>query len=143
MAKRFLAAALAVTLMLGVLAGCYRERPQEPFSGAGDTPFSVGEGFTINLTAESEDQRRFKYVVCSVTLEVSEAGVKAGTIRHFDSRLHRIQEIVIDAISSKTVDQLSSIAQKDALREEIRDKVNIEFNTTAVNRVVFGTFYFH
>jgi flagellar basal body-associated protein FliL len=143
MAKRFLTVALVAALLLGMTAGCYRERPQEAFPGAGDTPYSVGEGFTINLTAESEELKRFKYVVCSVTLEVSAAGVKAGILKHFDSRLHRIQEIVIDSISSKTMEQLKTMEQKTALRQEILDKVNIEFNTTAVNRVVFGTFYFH
>jgi flagellar basal body-associated protein FliL len=141
MTRRTLTAALAAVLLLGLVTGCDLfggGAVMVDYPGRTDTPYPLGERFTINSTSESEDLRRYRHVVCEVTLEVNDAVI----INTFDERLHRIREIVIESISSKTLDQLRTSAQKDALREEIMDRVNEEFNTTAVRRVVFSEFFF-
>jgi flagellar FliL protein len=138
MVKRYLAAALAATLLLGLLAGCNGDKP-ETFPGANDIPYPLGEAFTINLTAETEELKRFRYVVCDVVLELGDS----ASIKIFDERRHRLREIVIDAISTKTIDQLKTQSQRVDLRQEIMEKINEDFNTSTVRRVVFGSFYFH
>jgi flagellar basal body-associated protein FliL len=74
-----------------------------------------------------------------VTLEVGDPSI----IKIFGERNYRIREIVIDAITDKTLDELGTSGQRADLRQEILDRINEEFNTTAVRRVVFGEFYFH
>jgi flagellar basal body-associated protein FliL len=141
MTRRTLTTALAAVLLLGLVTGCGLFGGGDvvvDYPGRTDIPYSVGDRFTINSTSDSDDLKRYRHVVCEVTLEVNDAAI----IRTFDERLHRIREIVTEAISSKTLDQLRTSTQKDALREEIMDRVNEEFNTTAVRRVVFSEFFF-
>jgi flagellar basal body-associated protein FliL len=138
MVKRFLAAALAATLLLVLPAGCGREEKPEAFPGENDITFSLGEKFTIDSTGTSDDTRRYKWVVCDVMLEVGDAAI----IKIFEVRLHRIREIVTDSIRARTLDELRTAGDKEVLRQEIMDKVNEEFNTTSVRRVIFSEFYF-
>jgi len=138
MAKRYLAAALAVTLLLGILAGCDRYQ-HESFSGENDIPMSLGDRFTINSSSEDDKYRGYKYVVCEVTLEV---GNKAA-IKTLEQRLHRIRGIVSDSIGAKTFDQLSTTEQREELKLEILTAINDEFNNTkSVKNVYFNDFYF-
>jgi len=137
MRNRIIAAALAAALLTVLLAGCGNAPAAPPYDGAYDTNYSLGEQFTINITDDTET--RHKYVVCQVTLELADPAI----IADFDEKLHRIRQIVTDTIGDKTVGKLSTNAQKDALREELAEKINGEFNTDAVHRVVFSDFFFH
>jgi flagellar basal body-associated protein FliL len=139
--KRFLAAALAATILLGLFAGCYRDRPTDAFTGANDFPYSVGGQFTINVTGNEEDAKRFKYVVCDVTLEIDKD--KKASVKMFEERNHRIRDIIICTISSKLIHELRSYEQREELKQEIMDRINEEFNDHAVKRVSFGEFFFH
>jgi flagellar basal body-associated protein FliL len=138
MIKRHLAAVLAVTLLLGIFAGCDSPRP-EAFSGENDISMSLGDRFTINSSSDDEKYRHYKYVVCEVTLEVG----NKGAVKTLEQRLHRVRGIVTDTIGAKTFDELSTAEQREALKLEIQTAINEEFNnTSSVQRVVFNDFYF-
>jgi flagellar basal body-associated protein FliL len=134
--KLLILAVLAV-LPLALLAGC-GDDPVEQYPGQFNVPYSLGERFTINALGVSDSFRRYKWVVLDVILEVNNESV----IAIFDDRLHRIREIVTDSVKARTLDQLNELVEKERLRQEIMEKINAEFNTEAVQRVVFGDFYF-
>ena len=138
MTKRILSVALVAALMLGLLAGCYRDRPLPAFEGAGDIPYPVGE-FTINYASDDE-VRRNSYVVCDVTLELDKD--KTKIIKALDERRHRIRDIVICEISSRTYDELNTSELRNELKRNIMDRINDEFNNVVAN-VYFGVFHFH
>ena len=137
MRTKIMAAALAAVLLTAPLAGCNNAPPAPPYEGAYDATYSLGETFTINITDDTET--RHKYAVCTVMLELGDADI----ITTFDEKLHRVRQIVIDTVGSKTTGRLQTAEQKTALREELAEKINEEFNTTAVHRVVFSEFFFH
>jgi flagellar basal body-associated protein FliL len=137
MLKKLTVVFIAVILTVPLLAGC-GDPPVPSFEGEFDVPYSLGEKFTINAIGVSDNLRRYKWVVVDVILEVNDTSI----IPTFDDRNHRIREIVTDAIKARTLDQLNELAEKDKLRQEIKEKTNNEFNTSAVQRVVFGDFYF-
>lgn len=137
MRKKTVMLALTAVLLLGLLAGCNNAPPVEPYPGAFDTPYSLGDMFTINVTNDIDT--RDKYVVCTVTLELSDATL-AET---FKARNHRLRDIVIASISDKPMSQLSEEGRRESLKAEILEKINTEFNTTGVSRVFFSEFFFH
>jgi flagellar basal body-associated protein FliL len=144
MRNKFIATAAAAILILGLLAGCGDSAPQTPpYEGAFDIVYPLGTNFRINANTTGLDERhelkRFNYVVCEIALEVSDASI----LPTFDERIHRIRQIINFTIGSKPLDQISKPEQKEALAEELVEKLNEEFNTTAISRLVFSEYYFY
>jgi flagellar basal body-associated protein FliL len=131
------ALAAAMIILLTLFAGCGGDH-EESYPGEFDITYSLGDRFTINALGVADEYRRYKWVVIDVVLEVGDESI----IATFESRNHRLREIVTDAIKARSLDQLNVVEEKVVLRQEIMDKINGEFNTSAVNRVVFAEFYF-
>jgi flagellar basal body-associated protein FliL len=144
MRKKFIATAIAAVLMLGLFAGCGGGGggSRDPaYTGENDIAYPLGGNFRINANTtgvEDEQLRRFNYVVCEITLEINDPDF----IAILDERLYRVREIVIFTIAGKRIDHLTETYQKIELAEEIVEKINEEFNTTAVSRMVFSEFFF-
>ena len=143
MRNRIISLAAAAVLLLGLFAGCDSRRRPPSFDGEFDVPYPLGDAFTINANTvgldDGHELKRFNYVVCEVTLELGDPGIA----KVIDERLYRVREIVIFTIGGKSLDTINTPAQKAALAEELGQKINEEFNSTAVNRVVFSDYYFH
>jgi flagellar basal body-associated protein FliL len=136
MLKRLLLLTITAAFFTAMAAGCGDDK-EEPYPGAFDTPYSLGGMFIINVIGTTEEFKRFNYVRCEVTLEVDDSSVFSV----FDDRIHRIREIVIESIKAKTIEELQD--NMNDLRQEIRDKINKEFNIDAVQRVVISDINYH
>jgi flagellar basal body-associated protein FliL len=136
MLKRLLLLTLTAAFFTAMAAGCGDDK-EEPYPGAFDTPYSLGDMFIINVIGTSEEFKRFNYVRCEVTLEVNSSSVFSV----FDERIHRIREIVVESIKAKTIEDLQE--NMDDIRQEIKEKINKEFNTDAVQRVVVSDINYH
>jgi flagellar basal body-associated protein FliL len=135
MRNRIIPLVLAAVLLTVLLAGCGGEKPEVRIQ------YPIAGQHMINVTADTRENGDFKwarYVVCEVTLEINDDKI----IPLFDERITIIEEIIIDTISVKAAWEMDKGEQKDALREELRDKINEEFETEAVQRVIFSKFFF-
>lgn len=135
MQRKIISLILAAVILPALLAGC-SDPPVETFPGEFDIPYSLGERFTISIISTTDEYRRFKWAVVDVTLEVNDEKI----LSTFDAKIHRIRGIVTGAINAKPIEQL--LLQKEAIQQGIMEDINREFNTEAVQRVVFGDFYF-
>jgi flagellar FliL protein len=93
------------------------------------------ETFLVNL-AGSRGQKLAKI---NMELEVNNDEVQ----KEIEKLKPKIRDIIIIILSSKTYAQVSSKEGKDALREEIRDQVNLFLTKGAINRVYFTEFIYN
>jgi flagellar basal body-associated protein FliL len=141
--RKKLTALIGITVVLaGLLAGCGGDTPPPQFEGANDTIFQLTDDFRINANTagipDGDSLGRYNFVFCEVTLEINDDSI----IPILNDRIHRVREIIIFAVSDKPLNMIKSKDQIAALGAEIVEKINAEFNTTAVSRLVFSEYYF-
>jgi len=95
---------------------------------------SLGE-FIVNLADPTET----RYLRANVVLEL-DFGSSAALATEVDSRIPQIKDIVIHALGSKTSIQLADPENREALKEELKDKVNAVLNRGQLARVYFTSF---
>lgn len=93
------------------------------------------ETFLVNL-AGSRGQKLAKI---NMELEVNNDEVQ----KEIEKLKPKIRDIIIIILSSKNYAQVSSKNGKDALREEIRDQVNLFLTKGQINRVYFTEFIYN
>ncbi len=95
---------------------------------------SLGE-FTVNLADPTETH----YLRTNVVLEL-DYGSNLKLSDEVDKRTPQIKDIVISALSSKTSIQLADPENREALKQEIKDKINAILNRGQITKVYFTTF---
>jgi flagellar basal body-associated protein FliL len=95
---------------------------------------SVGE-FIVNLADPTESH----YLRCNVVLEM-DFGSSVKLAEEVDKRLPQIKDIIIATMGSKTSVQLSDPENREALKQELKDKVNAILNRGQLAKVYFTSF---
>ncbi len=93
------------------------------------------EQFLVNLS----DARGQKLVKVNMELEVSTDDVQ----KEIEKLKPRIRDVIIILLSSKSYEQVASKEGKDALRDEIRDSVNLFLTKGQIHRVYFTEFIYN
>ena len=93
------------------------------------------ETFLVNL-AGSRGQKLAKI---NMEIEVNNGEVQ----KEIEILKPKIRDIIIIILSSKTYAQVATKEGKDALREEIRDQVNLFLTKGQINRVYFTEFIYN
>jgi flagellar FliL protein len=105
-----------------------------------ETPNFIGkliplETFLVNL-AGSRGQKLAKI---NMELELNNEEVQ----KEIEKLKPKIRDIIIIILSSKTYAQVSNKEGKDALREEIKDQVNLFLTKGRINKVYFTEFIYN
>ena len=93
------------------------------------------EQFLVNLSGA----RGQKLVKVNMELEVSNDDVQ----KEIEKSKPKIRDIIIILLSSKSYEQVATAEGKDALREEIRDHVNLFLTKGQIKRVYFTEFIYN
>jgi len=91
--------------------------------------------FIVNLADPTETH----YLRASVVLEL-DYGSTPELMDEVEKRTPQIKDIVISCLSSKTSVQLADPENREALKEEIKDKINAVLNRGQLARVYFTSF---
>ena len=136
--------ALAVLVLAGggvgtffVLSGSESEVEAEGEEAVAEEPepeleFFTMEPFIVNI----KDGKRDRYLKLKAELELTNAA--AG--EQLRKRMPAIKDSVITLLSSKTFDDLRSIAGKDVLREELMARLNAQLKGGKVSALYFTEF---
>ncbi len=93
------------------------------------------ETFLVNLSGS----RGQKLAKINMELEVNNDEVQ----KEIDKLKPKIRDIIIIILSSKSYAQVATTEGKDALREEIRDQVNLFLTKGQIQRVYFTEFIYN
>lgn len=95
---------------------------------------SVGE-FIVNLADPTESH----YLRCNVVLEM-DFGSSEKLAEEVDKRMPQIKDVIIATMGSKTSIQLGDPENREALKQELKDKLNALLNRGQLARVYFTSF---
>lgn len=95
---------------------------------------SVGE-FIVNLADPTESH----YLRCNVVLEM-DFGSSVKLAEELDKRMPQVKDIIISTMGSKTSIQLADPENREALKQELKDKINAVLNRGQLARVYFTSF---
>ncbi len=88
--------------------------------------------FIVNLVSPNAD----RYLKCKIDLELSNQAVQ----KEIDKKLPAIRDLIIQILSSKTVEEIQTARGKEKLKEEIKRKINQMLTTGEVRNVYFTEF---
>jgi flagellar FliL protein len=88
--------------------------------------------FIVNLVSNNAD----RYLKCKIAFELDSPEVQ----QEIDKKLPAIRDIIINILSSKTVEEIQTAKGKEKLKEEIKRKVNEILTTGEVRHVYFTEF---
>jgi flagellar FliL protein len=88
--------------------------------------------FIVNLVSNNAD----RYLKCKISFELDSPDLQ----QEIDKKLPAIRDIIINILSSKTVEEIQTAKGKEKLKEEIRKKVNKILTTGEIKHVYFTKF---
>jgi flagellar FliL protein len=88
--------------------------------------------FIVNLVSNNAD----RYLKCKISFELDAPELQ----QEIDKKLPAVRDIIINILSSKTVEEIQTAKGKEKLKEEIRKKVNEILTTGEIRHVYFTEF---
>ena len=88
--------------------------------------------FTVNLVSSNAD----RYLKCKIDLELDSPDLQ----KEIDKKLPAIRDMIIQILSSKTVEEIQTAKGKEKLKEEIKRKINSILTTGEIRHVYFTQF---
>jgi flagellar FliL protein len=95
---------------------------------------TLGE-FIVNLADPTESH----YLRSTVVLEL-DYGSSLKLAQEVEKRLPQIKDIVISCLGAKTSVQLQDPENREALKQEVKDKINATLNRGQLSKVYFTSF---
>jgi len=88
--------------------------------------------FTVNLVSPNAD----RYLKCKIDLELDSQELQ----QEIDKKLPAIRDLIIQILSSKSVEEIQTAKGKEKLKEEIKRKINEILTTGEIKNVYFTEF---
>jgi len=88
--------------------------------------------FTVNLVSSNAD----RYLKCKIDLELDSQNLQ----KEIDKKLPAIRDLIIQILSSKSVEEIQTAKGKQKLKEEIKRKINEILTTGEIKNVYFTEF---
>ena len=139
MVSRRVSLALSLCMVLLLFTACSPETvvQKESYAGQSNTTYELIENFTIDVPPIPPATSSSKHLLCKIVLELTDELLAV----EFDSKQHRINDLVISIIRTKSRAELESPTITETLGEEITVAINEAFNTTGVDKTYFTTYY--
>ena len=88
--------------------------------------------FVVNLVSPNAD----RYLKCKIDLELDSPDLQ----KEVDKKLPAIRDLIIQILSSKSVEEIQTAKGKEKLKEEIKRKINEILTTGEIKNVYFTEF---
>ena len=88
--------------------------------------------FIVNLLSNNSE----RYLKCKISLELDAPDLQ----QELDKKLPAVRDMIIQILSSKTVEEIQTARGKEKLKEEIKRKLNAMLTTGEIKNVYFTEF---
>ncbi len=88
--------------------------------------------FIVNLVSSNAD----RYLKCKIDLELDTQDLQ----KELDKKLPAIRDIIIQILSSKSVEEIQTAKGKEKLKEEIKRKINQKLTSGEIKNIYFTEF---
>jgi len=88
--------------------------------------------FIVNLLSNNSE----RYLKCKISLELDAPDLQ----KELDKKLPAVRDMIIQILSSKTVEEIQTARGKEKLKEEIKRKLNAMLTTGEIKHVYFTEF---
>jgi flagellar FliL protein len=89
-----------------------------------------------NLVLNPAGSGGSRFLLLSVAIETS----SANTVTEFQARDAELRDIVLTALGSKTVDELTDISTREGIKAELLSAIGARFGKSVVKRLYFPQF---
>ena len=139
MVSRRVSFALSLCMVLLLFTACSPEAVVQKgtYAGQANVTYELIENFTIDVPPIPPATSSSKHLLCKIVLELTDETLAV----EFDTKQHRINDLVISIIRTKSRAELESTSATEMLSTEITAAINEAFNTTGVDKIYFTTYY--
>ena len=96
------------------------------------TLFSMKENLVLNPAGSGGS----RFLLLSVAIEAGSSEMEAG----MTARDAELRDIILTSLGTKTVDQLTDIANREGIKNEVLAAITTRFGKTSVKRLYFPQF---
>ncbi len=104
--------------------------------------YQLAQPIAVNLAVGTDGLEHSASVEVGIGIDNSDKKNSPGFITLIESQEVVVRDVVISVLRTKTVDQMSQPDSQEAIKQEILEKLQAEFNSQLVYSVYFGTFYY-
>jgi flagellar FliL protein len=117
-------------------AAAHAEEPEEAAPDSADASGAPSVHLLENLVLNPAGSGGSRFLLLSVAIETS----GPNTVTAFQARDAELRDIMLTALGSKTVDQLTDITTREGIKTELLATITARFGKNAVKRLYFPQF---
>lgn len=104
--------------------------------------YQLASPIAINLAVGSDGVQHSASVEIGIGIDNTDKKNSANFITLIQTQEVVVRDVVISVLRSKTIDEMNQPDSQEVIRQEILEKLCVEFNSDLIYDVYFGTFYY-
>lgn len=104
--------------------------------------YQLASPIAVNLAVGADGSEHSASVEVGIGIDNTDKKESPAFITLIESQEVVVRDVVISVLRSKTIEQMSQPDSQEAIKQEILEKLCMEFNTNLIYDVYFGTFYY-
>ena len=110
--------------------------PEEPEGEKEGAPAETPVHLLDNLVLNPANSGGSRFLLLTVAIELN----KAAVAEQFKARDSELRDLILTALGTKTVEQLTDISQRDAFKAQVIAAVEARFGKKTIKRLYFPQF---
>lgn len=104
--------------------------------------YQLASPIAINLAVGSDGVQHSASVEIGLGIDNTDKKNSPAFITLIQTQEVVVRDVVISVLRSKTIEEMNQPDSQEVIRQEILEKLCVEFNTDLIYDVYFGTFYY-
>lgn len=106
------------------------------------TVVELADPIAVNLAVGADGAQHSASVEVAIGIDNTDKKESPVVVDLITNQEVVVRDVVISVLRSKNIEQISEPDSQEAIKQEILEKLRLEFNTNLIYNVRFGTFYY-